>query len=107
MKYGGAVASAFVCSSGNYVGRMFAIFDAANMDTRHPARQGGSAIPDAAIRLYTGKILERNRSSSRSRAAMMPQSKTAHTKAQSEPKASGVARIINTPPEYIGWRTMR
>jgi hypothetical protein len=41
-----------------------------------------------------------------SRAAMMPQSNTAHTKAQSEPKASGVARIINTPPEYIGWRTM-
>ena len=37
---------------------------------------------------------------------MMPQSSTAHTKAQSEPKASGVARIINTPPEYIGWRTM-
>ena len=37
---------------------------------------------------------------------MMPQSNTAHTKAQSEPKASGVARIINTPPEYIGWRTM-
>jgi hypothetical protein len=27
---------------------------------------------------------------------------TAHTKAQSEPKASGVAKIINTPPEYIG-----
>jgi hypothetical protein len=38
---------------------------------------------------------------------MIPQSKTAHTKAQSEPKASGVARIINTPPEYIGWQTMR
>jgi RNA polymerase sigma-70 factor (ECF subfamily) len=49
----------------------------------------------------TGKFLERNRSSSRSRAAMMPQSNTAHTKAQSEPKASGVARIINTPPQHF------
>ena len=31
---------------------------------------------------------------------MMPQSNTAHTKAQSEPKASCVARIIKKPPEY-------
>ena len=33
---------------------------------------------------------------------MTPHSNTAHTKAESEPKASGVAKIINTPPEYIG-----
>jgi hypothetical protein len=37
---------------------------------------------------------------------MTPQSNTAHTKAKSDPKASGVTRIINKPPEYIGWRTM-
>ena len=38
---------------------------------------------------------------------MTPQSNTAHAhEGPDRAKASGVARIINKPPEYIGWRTM-
>jgi hypothetical protein len=50
----------------------------------------GVSLPDAAIRLRR----EPRRDDAKQHCA--------HTRAQSEPKASGVARIINTPPPYIG-----